>query len=161
MKKLISLSTITWLLLQSGSTTGDNWMPRELGRFRVAHAGFVEVFDKADGGKDLYITTFNAALPFFHDPVFFLSNPGEQLDSVSSWGSSLQTLGTRASAYWPNFPVQVRLHCTKPLQGNDRPLCCFDRPFPLSDRRLSAGARVCAGLRGGGPDLRLPRPRQV
>ena len=134
MKKLISLSTITWLLLQCRSTTGDSWMPRELGRFRVAHAGFVEVFDKADGGKDLYITTFNAALPFFHDPVFFLSNPGEQLDSVSSWGSSLQTLGTKASAYWPNFPVQVRLHCTRHFRA------MIDRSVALTGYSLSVTA---------------------
>merc|ERR1719153_443185 len=60
------------------------WMPRELGRIRVPHAGFVEIFDTETGGKDLYITTFNAALPFFHDPVFFIKNPGNFLSSVDS-----------------------------------------------------------------------------
>ena len=51
-------------------------MPRFLGMFETPHAGFVEVFDREDGGKDLYLTTFNPALPFFHDPVFFLRDPG-------------------------------------------------------------------------------------
>jgi len=82
-------------------------MPRFLGKFDVAHAGFVEVFDREDGGKDLYITSFNAALPFFHDPVFFLRDPGNFLSDVASWPDHLSTLGTKATAYWPNFPVQV------------------------------------------------------
>ena len=51
-------------------------MPRFLGMFETPHAGFVEVFDREDGGMDLYLTTFNPALPFFHDPVFFLRDPG-------------------------------------------------------------------------------------
>merc|ERR1719400_2038675 len=83
------------------------WMPRELGRIRVPHAGFVEIFDTETGGKDLYITTFNAALPFFHDPVFFIKNPGNFLSSVDSWSDQMETLGSKASAYWPNFPVQM------------------------------------------------------
>ena len=82
-------------------------MPRELGRIRVPHAGFVEIFDTETGGKDLYITTFNAALPFFHDPVFFIKNPGNLLSSVDSWSDEMETLGSKASAYWPNFPVQM------------------------------------------------------
>ena len=82
-------------------------MPRFLGKFDVAHAGFVEVFDREDGGKDLYITSFNPALPFFHDPVFFLRDPGNYLTDVSSWPDHMNTLGTKATAYWPNFPVQV------------------------------------------------------
>ena len=82
-------------------------MPRFLGKFDVAHAGFVEVFDREDGGKDLYITSFNPALPFFHDPVFFLRDPGNYLTDVTSWPEHLSTLGTKATAYWPNFPVQV------------------------------------------------------
>jgi len=82
-------------------------MPRELGRIRVPHAGFVEIFDTETGGKDLYITTFNAALPFFHDPVFFIKNPGNFLNSVDTWSDEMETLGSKASAYWPNFPVQM------------------------------------------------------
>ena len=82
-------------------------MPRFLGMFELPHAGFVEVFNRGDGGKDLYITTFNAALPFFHDPVFFIKNPGNLLSSVDSWSDEMETLGSKASAYWPNFPVQM------------------------------------------------------
>ena len=82
-------------------------MPRFLGSFKLGHAGFVEVFDREDGGKDMYFTTFNPALPLFHDPVYFLRDPGLYLDDVSSWPDHFGTLGTKASAYWPNFPVQV------------------------------------------------------
>ena len=85
----------------------EPWMPRELGRFKLPHAGFVEVYDKEDGGMDMYFTTFNPALPFFHDPVFFLENPGDMLDSVDTWADHLHTLGVKASAYWPNFPVKM------------------------------------------------------
>lgn len=55
----------------------------------------------------MYFTTFNPALPFFHDAVYFLKNPGDMLDSVNSWADNLETLGVKASAYWPNFPVQM------------------------------------------------------
>ena len=82
-------------------------MPRFLGSFRLPHAGFVEVFDREDGGKDMYFTTFNPALPLFHDPVYFLRDPGQYLADVSSWPDHFGTLGTKSSAYWPNFPVQV------------------------------------------------------
>jgi len=82
-------------------------MPRELGRFRLKHAAFIEVFDTEAGDKDMYVTTFNAALPYFHDPVYFLHNPGDLLDSVDQWDSKLTTLGGSASAYWPNYPVQL------------------------------------------------------
>jgi len=85
----------------------EQWMPREIGRFKLPHAGFIEVFDTEEGGKDLYFTTFNAALPFFHDPVYFLKNPGAILDSVDNWANEIETLGAKASAFWPNFPVQM------------------------------------------------------
>jgi len=93
--------------LLSTYQAADPRMPRELGRFNVAHAGFIEVYDTEAGGKDMYITSFNPALPYFHDPVFFLKNPGNYLDSVNTWADKLETLGAKASAYWPNFPVQM------------------------------------------------------
>ena len=34
-------------------------MPRELGRFKLGNAGFIEVFTEEDGANYLYITTFN------------------------------------------------------------------------------------------------------
>merc|ERR1711892_64411 len=85
----------------------DKWMPRSLGSFKLAHAGFVEVFDREAGGKDMYITTFNPALPFFHDGVYFIGNPGNILDDVSNWASSLVQLGGSSTAFWPNYPVQL------------------------------------------------------
>merc|ERR1712098_545058 len=87
-------SSLYFLLLAA-----EPWMPRELGRIKVSHAGFVEIFDTETGGKDLYITTFNAALPFFHDPVFFLKNPGDFLNSVNSWNDELQTLGSKIELF--------------------------------------------------------------
>merc|ERR1712032_267752 len=83
------------------------WMPKELGRFHIPHAGFIEAYDNEEGKKDLYITTFNPALPYFHDPVFMIPNPGEKLNSVSGWANEVVTLGVKASAYWPNFPVKM------------------------------------------------------
>jgi len=85
----------------------DKWMPRSLGKFSLAHAGFVELFQRESGGQDLYITTFNPALPYFHDGVYFLSEPGNRLDSVSEWGSDLVQLGGASTAFWPNYPVQL------------------------------------------------------
>merc|ERR1711971_307711 len=55
----------------------------------------------------MYFTTFNPGLPFFHDPVYFLRDPGNYLDDVSSWPDHLGTLGAKSSAYWPNFPIKV------------------------------------------------------
>merc|ERR1719510_1971245 len=83
------------------------WMPKELGRFHIPHAGFIEAYDNEEGKKDLYITTFNPALPYFHDPVFMIPNPGEKLNSVAGWANEVVTLGVKASAYWPNFPVKM------------------------------------------------------
>merc|ERR1712156_1325574 len=83
------------------------WMPKEIGRFHIPHAGFIEAYDNEEGKKDLYITTFNPALPYFHDPVFMVPNPGEKLNSVASWADEVVTLGVKASAYWPNFPVKM------------------------------------------------------
>ena len=37
----------------------EQWMPRELGRFKLGNAGFIEVFTEEDGANYLYITTFN------------------------------------------------------------------------------------------------------
>merc|ERR1711971_1414776 len=82
-------------------------MPRLLGEFDLPHAGFIETWDREDGGKDMYFTTFNPGLPFFHDPVYFLRDPGNYLDDVSSWPDHLGTLGAKSSAYWPNFPIKV------------------------------------------------------
>merc|ERR1712142_218494 len=104
---LVRMLSLLLVFSFSCCPAAEPWMPRELGRIKVSHAGFVEIFDTETGGKDLYITTFNAALPFFHDPVFFLKNPGDFLNSVNSWNDELQTLGSKASAYWPNFPVQM------------------------------------------------------
>merc|ERR1712198_282508 len=83
------------------------WMPKELGRFHIPHAGFIEVYDNEEGKKDLYITTFNPALPYFHDPVYMIPSPGEKLNSVTGWADEVITLGVKASAYWPNFPVKL------------------------------------------------------
>ena len=95
------------LLLFHLSHAVEPQMPRFLGQFDLSHAGFIEVFDREDGGKDMYFTTFNAALAFIHDPVYYLRDPGNYLNDVSSWPDNLQTLGGKKSAYWPNFPVQV------------------------------------------------------
>merc|ERR1711997_1313977 len=83
------------------------WMPKELGRFHIPHAGFIEAYDNEEGKKDLYITTFNPALPYFHDPVYMIPSPGEKLNSVTGWADEVVTLGVKASAYWPNFPVKL------------------------------------------------------
>jgi len=98
---------LTLLAAAIVSAQQEKWMPRSLGNFHLAHAGFVEVFDRESGGKDMYITTFNPALPFFHDSVYMISNPGDSLADVANWESNLVQLGGRASAYWPNYPVQV------------------------------------------------------
>jgi len=82
-------------------------IPRELGKFRLPHAAFIEVYDTEAGERNMYLTTFNPALPYFHDPVFFLRYPGDHLDSVHTWADRLITLGHKASAYWPNYPVQL------------------------------------------------------
>ena len=50
---------------------------------------------------------FFSALPFFHDSVYFIKNPGEMLDSVSSWADNLEQLGGASTAYWPNYPVYL------------------------------------------------------
>ena len=90
-----------------GPLRDGTWMPRELGRFHIPHAGFIEVYDNEAGDKDMYITTFNPALPYFHDAVFRLRNPGLYLESVANWADYVETLGVKASAYWPNFPVHM------------------------------------------------------
>jgi len=105
MRSIFCFFTILCILGRSWQV--EPQMPRFLGMFETPHAGFVEVFDREDGGKDLYLTTFNPALPFFHDPVFFLRDPGQYIDDVASWPDHFETLGSKASAYWPNFPVQV------------------------------------------------------
>merc|ERR1711971_1432210 len=51
----------------------------------------------------------NPALPYFHDPVYMIPSPGEKLNSVTGWADEVVTLGVKASAYWPNFPVQLPL----------------------------------------------------
>ena len=32
------------------------WMPKELGRFHIPHAGFIEAYDNEEGKKDLYLS---------------------------------------------------------------------------------------------------------
>ena len=95
------------LVLLQHVVSVEREMPRFLGKFDLPHAGFVEVFDREDGGKDMYFTTFNPALPLFHDPVYFLRDPGNYLGDVANWPDHFGTLGTKATAYWPNFPIQV------------------------------------------------------
>jgi len=51
------------------------------------------------------ITTFNPALPFFHDSVYYLRDP--QLASASDWGNQVVKMGGASTAYWPNYPVQM------------------------------------------------------
>ena len=43
-------------------------------------------------------------LIYFFETQF---NPGQYIDDVASWPDHFETLGSKASAYWPNFPVQV------------------------------------------------------
>lgn len=50
---------------------------------------------------------YYAALPFFHDPVYYIKNPGASLDSVNNWAKNLVQLGGASTAYWPNYPVQL------------------------------------------------------
>ena len=85
-------------------------MPRELGRFKLLHPGFIEVYETEEGDKDMYITTFNPAFPFFHDPVYFLRNPGDKLDFINEWADDLVVIGGESTAYWPNFPVHLPRH---------------------------------------------------
>jgi len=102
------LSILSILLLGYVHGEGEvDLMPRLVGKFPLAHAGFIEVFVEEDGSQYMYITTFNAALPFFHDPVYYLKNPGNLLDSVNDWDNQIKTLGNKASAYWPNYPVHM------------------------------------------------------
>jgi len=92
--------------VQSIGKRVEPWLPRELGRFTLKNAGFIEVFDNDDGGKLMIITTFNPALPF-HDDVWFMKNPGNQLGNVAFWKDHLEKLGGGASAFWPNFAVHM------------------------------------------------------
>ena len=120
-------------------------MPRPLGSFKLAHAGFVEVFERESGGQDMYITTFNPALPFFHDGVYFLGEPGNSLDDVSNWASSLVQLGGASTAYWPNYPVQVVI--SVPITGIFK---VFSSP----------ASKQCSGIRGSGSNFWVPRSWQ-
>ena len=104
---LCSSLCLAKLVPSTGPLREGTWMPRELGRFHLPHAGFIEVYDNEAGQKDMYITTFNPALPYFHDPVYRLRSPGDSLDSVAGWADSLETLGVSATAYWPNFPCKM------------------------------------------------------
>merc|ERR1711992_361676 len=103
----LAASVASALITDRSTMPEGAWMPKELGRFHLGHAGFIEAYDNEEGKKDLYITTFNPALPYFHDPVFMIPNPGEKLNSVASWADEIVTLGVKASAYWPNFPVKM------------------------------------------------------
>lgn len=103
----IIVGALVLALASCKNVLNDPRMPRLLGMFKLPHAAFVEVFDTEFGERDMYMTTFNPALPYFHDPVFFLRNPGDKLDSISSWPDQFLTLGSKASAFWPNYPVQI------------------------------------------------------
>merc|ERR1712055_961918 len=83
---LISITSLASasIVTDRSSLPEGAWMPKELGRFHIPHAGFIEAYDNEEGKKDLYITTFNPALPYFHDPVFMIPSPGEKLNSVKS-----------------------------------------------------------------------------
>jgi len=95
------------IALTGAGSSHSSQMPRLLGSFHLGHAGFIEVFVEEDGSQYLYMTTFNAALPFFHDGVYYIKEPGTMLDSVDSWDTQIHTLGYKASAYWPNYPVHL------------------------------------------------------
>jgi len=95
----------------------ERWSPRKLGEFDLAHAGFIELFTEDDGQQCLYFTTFNAGLPFFHDSVYYLRNPGSMLDSVAEWDKSIQQLGGKSTAFWPNYPVYMPKEVTGLFEG--------------------------------------------
>ena len=82
---LISITSLASasIVTDRSSLPEGAWMPKELGRFHIPHAGFIEAYDNEEGKKDLYITTFNPALPYFHDPVYMIPSPGEKLNSVT------------------------------------------------------------------------------
>eukprot|EP00095_Tigriopus_kingsejongensis_P007119 maker-scaffold303_size215788-snap-gene-1.16 protein:Tk07119 transcript:maker-scaffold303_size215788-snap-gene-1.16-mRNA-1 annotation:"hypothetical protein DAPPUDRAFT_229131" len=94
---------------------GDPWLPRELGSFPLAHAGFVEVYQNSDEQADpidrltLYITTFNAIALGVTDPVFKLHAPGNYMDYIGRWNEIMQEMGGEdgSSALWPNYPVRL------------------------------------------------------
>merc|ERR1711936_87548 len=102
-------------------TSGDLWLPRELGRFHLKDAGFVEVYERTPSevsnvGADeetypekynLFITTFNAAAMYIHDPVYQISSPGSHLDDIPSWEGRLKKMGGANTAYWPNYPIRL------------------------------------------------------
>jgi len=105
---MFSISSLSSkLMTNTKSHKEDVPSPRELGRFRLPHAAFIEVYDTLGGERNMYLTSFNPSLPYFHDPVYFLPNPGDHLDSVDTWSERLITLGGSASAFWPNYPVQL------------------------------------------------------
>ena len=55
------LSILSILLLGYVHGEGEvDLMPRLVGKFPLAHAGFIEVFVEEDGSQYMYITTFNA-----------------------------------------------------------------------------------------------------
>ncbi|TRY79643.1 hypothetical protein TCAL_12605 [Tigriopus californicus] len=93
----------------------DPWLPRELGRFKLPHAGFVEVYQNSDEEGDymdrltLYISTFNAAALFIEDPVFKLHAPGKFMDFIDQWNEIMQQMGGEdaSTALWPNYPVRL------------------------------------------------------
>ena len=97
----------------------DPWLPRQLGRFDLPHAAFVEAFPYTDPVDDpaenytLYISTFNAAALYFHDPVYYIRSPGKFLDFVDGWGDIMEQMGPGNTAYWPNYPVKIPKEVSK------------------------------------------------
>lgn len=84
----------------------DPRLPRSLGSFHLPHAAFVEVMqNEADGLNSVYITTFNPALPFFHDDVYYIADAGNKLDNVNGWSD--ESVKLTGYAFWPNFPVRL------------------------------------------------------
>ena len=59
---LLALGVIALTSLQAANAE----LPKEIGRFKLPHAGFVEIFESADESADpldrlvLFVTTFNA-----------------------------------------------------------------------------------------------------
>ena len=109
----ISTSALAGLTSQHKLVEKDSRLPRELGHFKLKHAGFVEVFEnEADGLKSIYITTFNPALPFFHDHVYYIADAGNKLDNVRTVFFNSTTLRMLAisSIMFVQF-TSILLHC--------------------------------------------------
>ena len=75
---------ILWVQHRAGSVTSifskfdlikqDFPSPRELGRFKLPHAAFIEVYDTDDGEKNMYLTSFNKFISFISMSTLYLLN---------------------------------------------------------------------------------------